>query len=154
MTAPVALAWCITHSFHKLAQNMLSFYVFLGTPPVLLPPLLCWRRIQQNSCWSFRRLLCSCRSTCITVTFVLVLFKSCVNSSSNSFSVNSGRVGLEMQLVVGAHSCEINWSTFLSRKPCSSSISCVERFNKTVAVANDCEVTSVGIVVKVSVTII
>ena len=77
-----------------------------------------------------------------------------LNSSFNSFSVNSGRVGLETQLVVGEHSFEINWSSLSSRKPCSSSISCVERFDITVAVANDHEVTSVGIVVKVSVVIV
>ena len=50
-------------------------------------------------------------------------------------------------------SFEINWSSLSSSKPCSSFISCVERFEITVAVANDCEVTSVGIVVKVSVNV-
>ena len=59
-----------------------------------------------------------------------------------------------MQLVVGVCSSEINWSSLLSRKPCSSSISCVERFNITVAVVYDYEVMSVGIVVKVSVAIV
>ena len=77
---------------------------------------------------------------CFAVVEVLVLLlhlfsccsKAVLNNSSNSFSVNSGRVGLEMQLVVGARSSEINWSSLSSRKPCSSSISCVERFDITV----------------------
>ena len=77
-----------------------------------------------------------------------------LNSSSNSFSVNSGKVGLEVQLVVGMRSSKINWSNMLSRKPCRSFISFAERFDITVAVVNDCEVTSVGIVVKVSVAIV
>ena len=68
--------------------------------------------------------------------------------------MSCGRVGLEMILVVGACLSEINWSSMSSKKPCSSSISCVERFDTTVAVAYDCEVTSVGIVVKVSVAIV
>ena len=51
-------------------------------------------------------------------------------------------------------SSKINWSSLSSSKPCSFSISCVERFDITVAVANDSEVTSVGIVVKVSVVIV
>ena len=77
-----------------------------------------------------------------------------LKSSSNFFSVNSGRVGLETQFVIGIHLSEINWSSLSSRKPRSSPISCVERFDITVAVVNDCEVTSVGIVVKMSVAIV
>ena len=68
--------------------------------------------------------------------------------------MNSVRIGLEMQLVVGTCSSKINWSSSLSRKPYSSCISCVKWFDITVAVADDCEVTSVGIVVKVGVAIV
>ena len=78
--------------------------------------------------------------------------KAVLNNSSNSFSMNSGRVGQETCLVVGAHLSEINWSTLSSRKPSSSIISCVERFDlMVIVVVNDCEVTCVGIVVQVSV---
>lgn len=97
---------------------------------------------------------------CFAVVAVLVLllhlFLCCseailLNSSSNSFFVNSGMVGLETQLVVGVWSSKINWSNLSSRKPNSSFISCVERFDIMVAVANHCEVTSVETVVNVSV---
>ena len=138
MTTPVVLARYITHSFYKSAQYMLSSCVFFGTPPCIAS----FTSLLETGLANF---LVGASDGCFAVAEVLVLLlhlfscysKAVLNNSSNSFSVNSGRVGLEMQLVVGTHSSEINWSSLSSRKPCSSSISCVERFNIMVAVAND-----------------
>ena len=96
----------------------------------------------------------------VVAVFLLLLYsfsccsKAVLNSSSNSFAMNCSRVGLETQLVVGVCSSKLNWSSLSLRKPCSSFIFCVERFNIMVAVANNCEVTSVGMIVKVSVVIV
>ena len=133
MTTPVALAQCITHSFHKLAQYMLSSCIFFGTPSVLLHPLLYWRWVQQNFLLELQTVTLQLQKYLYYCYICSRAAQKLLNSSSNSFSVNSGRVGLEVQLVVGACLSEINWSSLSSRKPCSSSISYLERFNITVA---------------------
>ena len=66
--------------------------------------------------------MCNCMAS-------LNYFSTTLNSLSNSFSVSSGRIGLETSLFVGVRSSEINWSSLSSRKPCRSFMSCVERLD-------------------------
>ena len=109
MTTPVVSARCITHSFHKSAQYTLSSCVFFGTPP-------CVASFTSLLETGLAKFLVGASEGCFAVVEVLVLLlhsfsccsKAVINNSFNSFSVNSGRVGLEMQLVVSARSSQIN----------------------------------------------